>query len=80
MFGEHRELVTKTCVTCHKPVAMRVDPEDVQRHLDGMYAQHAFADRAGRTYLTPAEAEMWISGLCGPCWDLLCPADPEAYS
>jgi hypothetical protein len=80
MFGENLKPIARECATCHKQVTMRLDPDDARRHADGMFVQDAFADRAGKPYLTPAEAEMWISGVCGPCWDLLCPADPVAYS
>ena len=81
MYGEHLELITKKCTTCEKMVAMRVNPEDVRRHLeDGMFVQHAFADRNDVPYLTPAEREMWITGNCGECWAALCPADKTAYN
>jgi hypothetical protein len=80
MYGEKRELMTIQCATCNKLVAMEVDQEDVKRHTNGLFVQYAFADRAGKSYLTPAEAEMWLSGVCGTCWPLLCPADPKAYS
>lgn len=75
MYGEHRQLITKTYVTCQKVVAMRVDPEDVQRHGDGTLVQDAFADRGGKPYLEPELRELWVSGVCGACWKLLCP-DP----
>ena len=80
MFGEKRELMTMTCVACKKQVAMRVDPEDVQKHVEGMFVQHAFADRDGKPYLDPAERELWISGVCNDCWAALCPPDPASYS
>ena len=28
-------------------------------------------------YLTPAERELLISGICGECWDKLFPPEPE---
>jgi hypothetical protein len=78
------EVIALRCIACHKFVAMRVDPEDVQRrHADGVYVQHAFADHTGKSYLTPGEAEMWISGLCNECWTALCPnpaLNPTAYN
>lgn len=80
MYGENRELMTMTCAHCKKIVGMRVDPEDIERHAEGLFVQHAFVDREGTPYLTPAEREMWISGCCGECWDLLCPRDKLAYN
>jgi hypothetical protein len=80
MYGDNRELITKGCIVCKKQVAMRVDSEDVQRFNEGMFVQHAFADRNGVPYLTPGERELWIEELCEECWYLLCPADPLAYN
>ncbi len=80
MFGTHKQLITKTCVTCQKVVAMRVDPQDIQRHREGVLVQDAFADRAGVPYLNAGEREMFISGVCDDCFRLLCPSDRLAYS
>lgn len=80
MNGERRELITMACTTCKNQVVMRVDPDDVRRHMDGMFVQDAFSDRDGVPYLTPAEREMWISGCCDECWHALCPSDPLAYN
>lgn len=81
MFGEKRKLMTMQCCVCKKVVALRVDPADLKRHRKhGVYVQHAFVDRKGRPYLTPAERELFVSGCCDECWDLLCPSDPLAYN
>jgi len=42
--------------------------------------QHAFVDRDGQPYLTPAERELFLSGVCNECWCVLCPSDPMAYN
>ena len=60
---------------------MRVDPDDLRRHMEeGVFVQHAFVDAAGMQYLDPAERELFISGCCAACWDLLCPSSTLAYS
>ena len=57
---------------------LRVDPEDLERHAAGVFVQHAFVDRTGKPYLSPAELELFISACCSSCWHLLC-VDPIAH-
>jgi hypothetical protein len=52
---------------------LRVDAEDVARHDQGVYVQTAFP------YLPPELRELWISGVCGECWPLLCSSNPLDY-
>lgn len=80
MFGEKLQLITKRCCVCKKMVAMRVDPEDVERHERGLFVQHAFVGRDGKRYLTRSERELFISECCNSCWRLLCPSDKLAYN
>ena len=81
MFGEERKLITIQCSVCKKVIAMRVDSEDLYRHMrDGVFVQHAFVDRTGKPYLTAAERELFLSGCCGECWHLLCPSNLLAYN
>lgn len=81
MYGENRHLLlTISCVTCGRWVALRVDVEDLARHEQGMLVQCAFAHRDGKPYLSPGSREMLISRVCSACWPLLCPDDPSAYS
>jgi len=47
MFGENLQLITKQCRLCKRWFALRADPEDIQRHLNVMFVQHAFTDRRG---------------------------------
>ncbi len=81
MFGENLKLMTLQCCTCQKWTALRVDPEDLERHMrQGVFVQHAFVDRAGRSYLTAGERELFLSQCCNDCWHLLCASDPLAYN
>jgi hypothetical protein len=56
MFGEKLQLITKQCCVCKKWTALRVDPDDLERHREGLFVQHAFVDRMGRPYLTEDRA------------------------
>ncbi len=80
MHGENLDLIVRQCCVCERWFALRVDKDDFDRHLrDGIYVQHAFVRADGKPYLSPAERELFISSLCGPCWSTLCPSDPLAY-
>ena len=79
MYGTRRtELVLIRCRVCKRWVAVRVDPDDLERYANGVFVQHAFRDRTGKPYLSAAERELFISACCGSCWDLLC-VDPIAH-
>lgn len=80
MFGKKLDLITLQCGVCQKWTALRVDLEDLGRHRDGVYVQHAFVHRNGKPYLTAAERELFLSGCCNDCWRLLCPSDAIAYN
>jgi hypothetical protein len=81
MYGEHRKLITKQCVNCGKWTALRVDPDDLDRHLHhGVFVQHAFVGRDGKPYLSPSERELFLSKCCSDCWSLLCSSNPMAYN
>ena len=73
----YKSSLCAVCV-CRKWVALRVDPDDLERHTKGMFVQFAFTDCNGTPYLSPAERELFISACCGSCWDLLC-ADPTTH-
>jgi hypothetical protein len=78
MYGTNLQLVTKQCCVCHKWIALWVDPDDLERHSAGLFAQLAFARRDGLTYLDASLRELFITGVCPDCWDLLCP-DPITH-
>ena len=79
MHGQKKtKLILIQCACCRKWQVVLVDPDDLERHANGMFVQFAFTKRDGTTYLTPAERELFISACCGSCWDLLC-ADPIAH-
>lgn len=81
MHGNNRnQLLTPRCVVCGTVVALRVDPEDVERHRSGVLIQNAFADESGTPYLDAEQRELLISGTCGDCYALLCSSNPLAYS
>ena len=73
------------CCVCGKMVALRVDPEDVERARQGELVQHAFVRRDGTPYLTADERELFIpveegGGTCLRCWKLLCPSSKLAHN
>lgn len=51
------------CPFCGKRQYVTVEQEDYNRYVDGELAQNAFP------YLTPAEREIIISGICDECWN-----------
>lgn len=81
MYGTNRnQLLTPRCAVCGLIVALRVDPEDVERwRSGGVLIQHAFADEAGTAYLSAASRELLLSGTCGTCYAKMCPSNPLAY-
>lgn len=85
MYGQKlSQLVTVQCVCCRKWTAIRLDPDDLDRHVnDDVFVQHAFADRSGKPYLSASDRELLLSAVCSHCWDLLCPdpiGHPYAYN
>jgi hypothetical protein len=80
MYGQNLELITMQCCVCNRWFALRVDKDDLDRHLrDGVYVQHAFVRAVGEPYLNPSERELFLT-CCGTCFARLCPSDPLAYS
>ena len=72
--------MTLPCVICGKHVALRVDLDDLDRHLrHGVFVQDAFVGRDGRPYLSAGERELFLSGCCEGCWSLLCSPNPLDY-
>jgi hypothetical protein len=84
MFGERLDkLVCIRCRICGRFTAIRLDPEDLDRHVNGVFVQYAFANRNGKPYLDAGERELLISRLCPEDWELLCPdpiTHPFAYN
>jgi len=74
MYGERLDkLVCIRCGVCQKWVAVRLDADDLDRHIrDGRFVQHAFADRNGRPYLSASERELVLTQTCESCWQTLC--------
>lgn len=64
--GNGRVVVYRECPHCGKRVSTRpVTWEAVRAWQNGMPAQHAFPE------LTAAEREIFLTGICNPCWDAL---------
>jgi hypothetical protein len=82
LYGEHLDkLLCVKCRICGRFTAIRLDPDDLDRHLnDGIFVQFDFADRSGKSYLDAGSRELLISGVCPADWTLLCPSDSLAYS
>jgi hypothetical protein len=73
MHGQKKtKLILIQCARCRKWQVVRMDPEVLERHANGMLVQDAFANRQGVPYLEASLRELWISGACGECWPLLC--------
>jgi hypothetical protein len=81
MYGERLDkLICIKCRVCERWSVVRLDPADLDRHVrDGLFVQHAFADRSGKPYLSDSDRELLLSTVCSRCWDLLCPSS-LAYS
>jgi hypothetical protein len=72
MHGQKKtKLILIQCARCRKWQVVRVDPEDLERHANGMFVQFAFTGRDGTPYLSPAGRELFISACCESCWHLL---------
>ena len=81
MYGTNLQLITLQCCVCQQWVALRVDPDDLDRYVKGgVFVQHAFVTRDGKPYLSASERELFITAVCGECYSLLCPSDRLAYN
>lgn len=55
-----------TCVNCGKEITLTVEAEDLQRWGNREeHIQNCFP------YLTPAERELFLTGICGECFDIM---------
>ena len=59
------------CPFCGKRQYVTVEQKDYDRYVKGEHAQKAFP------YLTPAEREIIISGICEECWDKMFKREAE---
>ncbi len=68
--------VTLTCTRCKGDVIITVTEPQMKEYLsgEGRHVQQIFPN------LTPAEREMFISGICGPCWNRIFSKDPSEVS
>jgi len=57
------------CYECQRPVVINVNADDWKAWQHGELIQNAMP------YLSSAEREIMISGICGDCFDKLFPPD-----
>lgn len=71
--GDGRTLkVTRTCEAGGGNVTVFVNPADFEAYTAGRsQVQNLFP------YLTADECELLLTGVCGPCFDKMCPADED---
>ncbi|HKH99517.1 MAG TPA: hypothetical protein VJ999_10445 [Candidatus Sulfotelmatobacter sp.] len=69
MHRDQRVLIC--CVACKRWVVVRVNSDDLRRHHDGVFVQHAFP------YLPPSLRELFITATCPDCWP--CSSNPLDY-
>jgi len=62
--------ISGPCYSCSKRQTVRITLNDLGRFRRGEYAQDCFP------YLSAADREFLISGICGTCWDEMF-ANPE---
>jgi hypothetical protein len=58
-----KQILKTTCSMCGKEVKVEVNKEDLKKYQEGIHIQDAFP------YLTADEREVFISGICGECFD-----------
>jgi len=57
--------ISMTCRHCKKEYVMRVSQADLENRNKGMLVQEAFP------YLSADLREMFITGICGKCYDAM---------
>lgn len=57
--------IIKVCRLCKSEHEMEVKKTDLEKYEKGEHIQYAFP------HLTPAQRELFISGICGKCFDEL---------
>lgn len=62
-------IIEMNCSECGRAVALKVRDEDWVRRRNGELVQHCFP------YLSAAEREMFVSGVCGECWETMFGSD-----
>lgn len=56
-------VIKVSCVQCGKEFEIKVELKDWYDYNHGKLVQNAFP------YLTPDERELFLSGICGECWN-----------
>ena len=60
--NDARMILSVTCPLCGKKTLIEVKREDLMKWEHGENVQTTFP------YLSPAEREMFITGICDDCW------------
>lgn len=63
--------IIKTCISCQKEYKIEVNTADLYSYMNGELAQRAFP------YLSAAERELIISGVCDKCFTDMFKDDSE---
>lgn len=75
MHGQKKtKLILIQCARCRKWQAVRMDPEDLERHANGMFVQFAFTDRNGEPHPRRKRAR---AADFEPMWPMLGTVLPE---
>lgn len=59
----NKKIIHVQCSMCTKTFKFSVGAADLQKFEDGEFVQRAFP------YLTPDERELFVTGMCGACFD-----------
>ena len=65
---ESKIKLVKQCHACHKDITVEVFQKDLDRYNDATNREHI---QNIFPYLEASERELFLSGLCGSCWDEL---------
>jgi hypothetical protein len=71
MIKEKKVDLIRECVTCHEVFHFEVNTPDWEKYNSGEPIQNCFP------YLTADDRELFISGLCGSCFDKLFSFDED---
>jgi hypothetical protein len=68
---ENKVTVKGPCYSCKKELSVTVPQDDLAKFRKGVFAQDCFP------YLSAADREFLISGICDDCWNEMFPVENE---